>query len=220
MATDASVATIRRRWLDQRLEEQRGRCAYCYVKIEIAASSVDRRATVDHVTALARGGADVLENVVAACASCNMAKADMPEAAYRAHPYCIARRKGADKPPDRLASNPGSPSYDREVLDRGVGVRFNGRERTDVVEYCVSGGWIRVIIRCAKDRRGKPLEMKLNGTVAPYFKDKIARDDGTSVGLRFGRVWQRMGSNRGPIKNEDRPSGQGRIPGPRRKPAS
>ena len=51
-----------------------------------------------------------------------------------------------DTPPDRLASNPNSPFYDAEVLDRGVGVRFKGVEKTNVDEYCVSEGWVRLSV--------------------------------------------------------------------------
>ena len=49
-----------------------------------------------------------------------------------------------DVPPDRLSNNPASPFYDEAVLRRGVGIRFKGVERTNVEEYCVSEGWVRV----------------------------------------------------------------------------
>ena len=49
-----------------------------------------------------------------------------------------------DTPPDRLAASPDSPFFDAALLERGVGVRFNGQEKTNVEEYCVSEGWIRV----------------------------------------------------------------------------
>ncbi|MCL4790669.1 MAG: DUF3297 family protein [Gammaproteobacteria bacterium] len=71
--------------------------------------------------------------------------------------------------PDRLSTNPRSPHHDAELLERGVGIRFNGKERHDVEEYCVSEGWIRVAMGKALDRRGQPLTMKLNGTVEPYI---------------------------------------------------
>ena len=72
--------------------------------------------------------------------------------------------------PDRLASNPQSPYYDQELLDRGVGIRFNGKEKTNVEEYCVSEGWIRVAVGKTVDRKGNPLTIKLNGKVEPYFR--------------------------------------------------
>jgi hypothetical protein len=72
--------------------------------------------------------------------------------------------------PDRLATNPKSPFYNADLLDRGVGIRFNGAEKTNVEEYCVSEGWIRVAVGATKDRRGDPLTMKLQGVVEPYLR--------------------------------------------------
>jgi Protein of unknown function (DUF3297) len=74
--------------------------------------------------------------------------------------------------PDRLSVDPNSPYYNAEVLARDVGIRFKGIEKTNVEEYCVSEGWVRVSAGKAKDRHGNPLTIKLNGTVEPYFKDK------------------------------------------------
>lgn len=71
--------------------------------------------------------------------------------------------------PDRLSTNPRSPHYDAALLERGVGIRFNGKERRDVEEYCVSEGWIRVAMGKALDRRGQPLMMKVSGTVEPWL---------------------------------------------------
>ncbi len=74
-------------------------------------------------------------------------------------------------PPDRLSNNPTNPNYDAATLERGVGVRFNGVEKTTVEEYCVSEGWVRVAVGKTLDRRGNPLTMKLSGVVEPYFRD-------------------------------------------------
>ena len=74
-------------------------------------------------------------------------------------------------PPDRLSVNPKSPYYDEVLLQRGVGVRFRGVEKTNVEEYCVSEGWVRLAAGVAKDRFGNPMTVKLNGDVEPYFKD-------------------------------------------------
>lgn len=76
----------------------------------------------------------------------------------------------SDTPPDRLAANPKSPYYDEPILERGVGIRFNGVEKTNVDEYCVSEGWIRVTVGSTRDRAGNPLTIKLQGKVEPYFK--------------------------------------------------
>ncbi|MDR2013494.1 MAG: DUF3297 family protein [Rhodanobacter sp.] len=71
--------------------------------------------------------------------------------------------------PDRLSVNPKSRFHDADLLTRGVGIRFNGVERTDVEEYCVSEGWIRVQAGRARDRHGDPMTIKLKGDVIPYF---------------------------------------------------
>ena len=77
-----------------------------------------------------------------------------------------------DTLPDRLSSNPDSPYYDEAVLARDVGIRFNGAEKNNVEEYCVSEGWIRVTAGAAKDRFGNPMTIKLKGKVEPYFRSE------------------------------------------------
>ena len=72
--------------------------------------------------------------------------------------------------PDRLAINPKSPYYDAALLERGVGILFKGVERTDVEEYCVSEGWVRVAVGKKTDRFGQPLTIKLQGEVAPFLR--------------------------------------------------
>lgn len=76
-----------------------------------------------------------------------------------------------DTPPDRLSANPRSPYFNEALLKRGVGVRFKGVEKTNVEEYCVSEGWVRLSVGKQLDRFGNPLTMKLQGTVEPYFRD-------------------------------------------------
>lgn len=73
--------------------------------------------------------------------------------------------------PDRLSLDPRSPHHDADLLARGVGIRFNGQERTNVEEYCISEGWIRVVAGKALDRRGNPMTIKLKGEVEPYLSD-------------------------------------------------
>ena len=74
--------------------------------------------------------------------------------------------------PDRLSLDPRSPHFDEEVLSRGVGIRFNGQEKTNVEEYCVSEGWIRVSAGRSRDRYGNPMTLKLKGKVEPYIEAK------------------------------------------------
>lgn len=76
----------------------------------------------------------------------------------------------SDTPPDRLSVNPSSKYYDADVLQRGVGVRFKGEEKTNVEEYCVSEGWVRLAAGKAVDRKGNQLTIKLQGVVEPYFQ--------------------------------------------------
>ena len=76
--------------------------------------------------------------------------------------------------PDRLSVDPNSPYYNAEVLARDVGIHFKGVEKTNVEEYCVSEGWVRVTAGNAKDRHGNPLTIKVHGPVEPYFRDKAA----------------------------------------------
>ena len=76
--------------------------------------------------------------------------------------------------PDRLSVDPKSPYYNAEILSRDVGIRFKGVEKTNVEEYCVSEGWVRLSAGKALDRAGNPMTVKLKGTVEPYFRDPAA----------------------------------------------
>jgi hypothetical protein len=82
----------------------------------------------------------------------------------------------SDTPPDRLSLNPRSPHFNLELLQRGVGIRFNGAEKTNVEEYSVSEGWIKVAAGKAVDRHGQPVTIKLKGQVEPYFNDVQGED--------------------------------------------
>ena len=85
-----------------------------------------------------------------------------------------------DTPPDRLSTNPRSPHFDMEVLQRGIGIRFKGKERTDVEEYSISESWIRVAAGKSKDRFGQPMTIKLSGPVEAWFEDAGAESDDAS----------------------------------------
>ena len=81
-----------------------------------------------------------------------------------------------DTPPDHLSADPRSKFYDEAILARGIGIRFNGEEKTTVDEYCVSEGWVRMAVGRALDRRGRPITLKYTGKVEPYFLDTAAKD--------------------------------------------
>ncbi len=73
--------------------------------------------------------------------------------------------------PDRLCVNPNSQFHNEAVLAHDVGIRFNGAEKTNVEEYCVSEGWIKVAVGATVDRKGNQLTMTLKGQVEPYYRD-------------------------------------------------
>jgi len=83
----------------------------------------------------------------------------------------------SDTPPDRLSVNPNNKYYDADVLQRGVGIRFKGEEKTNVDEYCVSEGWVRLAVGKAVDRKGNALTVKLQGTVEPYFQNSVVEGE-------------------------------------------
>ncbi len=76
--------------------------------------------------------------------------------------------------PDRLSADPRSPLHVAAIFERDIGVHFNGKERFDVQEYCVSEGWIKIPAGKAVDRRGQPLLLKLKGTVAVFYRPPAA----------------------------------------------
>ncbi|MFO1396489.1 MAG: DUF3297 family protein [Burkholderiales bacterium] len=72
--------------------------------------------------------------------------------------------------PDRLSADPRSPHHVPAVFEHDIGIRLNDRERTDVEEYCVSEGWVKVPAGKVVDRKGRPLLIKLTGKVEPYYR--------------------------------------------------
>lgn len=76
-----------------------------------------------------------------------------------------------DTPPDRLAIDPRSEHFNSDVLQRGIAIRFKGTQRTNVEEYSISEGWVRVQAGKTMDRKGRPLTIKLNGPVEAWYED-------------------------------------------------
>jgi hypothetical protein len=79
--------------------------------------------------------------------------------------------------PDRLCTDPKSPFYDEALLARGVRILFNGTEKTNVEEYCLSEGWVRLAVGKTMDRFGKPMTVKLKGKVEPFFGEAEAETE-------------------------------------------
>lgn len=72
--------------------------------------------------------------------------------------------------PDRFSGNPRSPHHIAEIFEYEVGIRFNGKERFDVEEYCISEGWVKVAAHKALDRRGNALLVTKKGTVEAFYR--------------------------------------------------
>ena len=73
--------------------------------------------------------------------------------------------------PDHLSTDPKSPHFHRDVLEHEIGIRFNGVEKTNVEEYCISEGWVRIPTGGkTKDRYGNPMTVKVSGKVEAYYK--------------------------------------------------
>ncbi len=72
--------------------------------------------------------------------------------------------------PDHLSIDPSSKFYVPEIFQHDIGIRFNGKERADVEEYCISEGWVKVPAGKAVDRKGNPLMLKLKGQVEPFYR--------------------------------------------------
>lgn len=83
----------------------------------------------------------------------------------------MSEQTSNDTPPDRIAIDPGSEFFDADKLQRGVGIKFKDRVRTDIEEYCISEGWVRVQAGKSVDRKGRPLTIKLKGPVEAWYED-------------------------------------------------
>jgi hypothetical protein len=72
--------------------------------------------------------------------------------------------------PDRLSIDPRSPYHHADVFKHDVGIKLNDKERSDVEEYCISEGWVKVAAAKARDRKGNPLLIKVKGKVEPFYR--------------------------------------------------
>ena len=72
--------------------------------------------------------------------------------------------------PDRLSIDPRSPFHVAAAFEHEVGIKFNDKERTDVEEYCISEGWVRVPAGKTVDRKGQPMLIKIKGKVEAFYR--------------------------------------------------
>jgi hypothetical protein len=72
--------------------------------------------------------------------------------------------------PDHLSIDPRSPHHVAAVFEHDIGIRFNGKERFDVAEYCISEGWVKVQSSKTVDRRGQPVLIQLKGPVEVFYR--------------------------------------------------
>jgi len=72
--------------------------------------------------------------------------------------------------PDRLSVDPRSPHHVAAAVEKDVGIRLNGKELSNVEEYCISERWVKVPSGKAVDRKGQPLMIKLKGAVEAFYK--------------------------------------------------
>ena len=84
----------------------------------------------------------------------------------------------AEELPDRLSLDPRSPHFDADLLKQGIGIKFNGQEKTNVQEYCISEGWIKIPAGRSRDRYGNPMTITLKGTVEPYVEGSADQTEG------------------------------------------
>jgi hypothetical protein len=82
--------------------------------------------------------------------------------------------KHDDDLPNRLSGDEASAYYHPDC--QSVGVKFDGRIRpNDVVEYCISEGWIKVQTRLGNGkimmRHGKKYLRTWRGEVVPFLKE-------------------------------------------------
>lgn len=78
----SGVRKRRKRELVMRMELQNSLCFYCGCRIYLGEHNLLPIATLDHKIPLSRGGADHLDNEVAACWGCNNAKGALTAQAF------------------------------------------------------------------------------------------------------------------------------------------
>ena len=72
--------------------------------------------------------------------------------------------------PDHLSIDARSPHHVAAVFEHDIGIRFNEKDRSDVAEYCISEGWVKVPAGKTVDRKGQPVLIKLKGKVEAFYR--------------------------------------------------
>lgn len=168
---------IRRGWLERHIDIQIGLCAYCGIRMleRTVKGEGHRRATIDHIRPLSKGGPDCETNTLAACRHCNQMKSDQRMKTFLESGELFARAEVALNGPDRLSGNEDSLHFDGASIERGVMILRNGQRHLNTVEYCVSEGWIRSTLPRTKDRWGNPMTGVFKGEVAALYRDNMMR---------------------------------------------
>ena len=76
--------------------------------------------------------------------------------------------------PDHLSADPRSKHHVAAVFEHDIGIRLNGKVLTNVEEYCISEGWVKVPAGKTRDRKGQPLLIKLKGKVEAFYQPQTA----------------------------------------------
>lgn len=98
----------------------------------------------------------------------------MDARAFAQDPMRLHRLAQTNQAPDRLSFDPCRPFHSAEALARGVQVFFRSQLRTDIVEYCVSAGWVRIATPRSRDRWGRPMLVALRGPTYALLQDRYA----------------------------------------------
>jgi len=86
------------------------------------------------------------------------------------HHDTMSEATAAPALPDRLSIDPASRHFNAEVFKHDIGIRLNDKERSDVEEYCISEGWVKVPAGRQVDRKGRPMMITLKGKVEVFYK--------------------------------------------------
>lgn len=176
-ATEETDADVRRRWLLFYIEHQDRKCAYCHAVFVIGKipGLEDRQATIDHILPRSLGGEDTPHNTLAACAFCNGLKGSSKLGDFLVDPALVNRILQVAECPQHVSLDPSSKHYDPESIARGISVRIDGIEFTNVYEYCVPESWAKLSLKRTKARNGQPMTIIKKGTISVTFLDIMNR---------------------------------------------